>query len=683
MKKVIKHIVYIVSIVAMVSIVSINTSCVKDPDESNLYTFKGKTIYDIICAHSDLSSFRYILERADMDQLMSSYGQYTCFVPTNDAIEEYIDSLYDDTENPLFVHNGMTERSLEGLNDSLCIDIAKFHLSNSYLSTIDMSSGITISTMLTRTITASVDSLGETVLNEKAKIIGKDSVTINGYLHILNKVIPRSNRMMADEMKQHEEYSLFYKALVATTLADSMLVYEKDPNSLGTTQTDDGWWVPTTCKVGFTIFAEPDVVFNKAGITDIETMAAYAKQVYQNCADPSSGWYDYARDNGFEISTGTDYENPWNVLNMFIRYHILKYAIPRNYLIIDRHYYHDVGAECYEYYETMLDKTLMKFWQVSNRLYLNRYQTYNTLTDVPLELGNIHVVEEKGLTLGSSSMDLQPLNGYIIPISGILQYDEKVPKKVLNERMRMDILSCMPEFMTNGIRWMKKAEATALNGGTSVSRARIPSLYSDNIRIYNTTTKLDYNFQDTGDWLLYQGDAFRGNGVYDLAVKLPPVPAGEYELRLCYPSVTDHGSMFQIYLGTSPKIADMQAIDIPMDLRLNFVDAPSIRYTFPLTEEDGGIASDKALKARGFMRGPITYGKTNASNPNARWGDGGAGYNLAMRRIIVKQYFDQKDYWLRVKSVLPDNTSGIFQIDYIEFAPTTVTDNTQYVEDIY
>ncbi len=658
------------------------TGCVKDPDESNLYTFTGETITDYLKNRPEqYSSFTYILERVQMEQLLSSYGQYTCFAPTNDAVAAYVDSLYNDENNVALPHNGMTENSLAGLTDSLCMDIAKFHLSNSYVSTVDMSKGITISMMLSRTISAAIDpTTGSTMLNAASSIISKDNETTNGYVHGIDKVIPRSQRTMAEEMKMHKEYTIFYEALKATGLDEELMQTEKK-GDLGIATQESGWWTPTTCKIGYTIFAETDDVLRENDINSLEDLYQHAIDVYGDCAETDGGWYDWMRRQGIEVSTERDFTNPYNVLNLWCRYHILNAAIPREYLIIDRHYTHELGSECYEYYETLLPKTLMKIWQVQGKLYINRYQTNNTLTNEVEGFGDIHVVEEEGVTLGSGAT-LLPINGYIHPVNGLLEYTAFVPRKVLNERMRFDIMSCIPELMTNELRWMSKAEAQNRNGGKSTSRARLSSKYCDNIRIYNTTTKLDYNFYDTGDYLLYQGDALRGNGVYDLAVKLPPVPSGNYELRICYPSVTDHGGMMQFYLGTSSEIADMQAVDIPIDLRLDFAEAPSIRWTFPRQEEDKGVATDEALKARGFMRGPLTY-DCKGGTINARWGADGDTYHLTMRRIIISQPFEQKDYWLRVKSVLPDNTSGIFQVDYVEFAPTTVTGNTQYSEDMF
>jgi hypothetical protein len=45
--------------------------------------------------------------------------------------------------------------------------------------------------------------------------------------------------------------------------------------------------------------------------------------------------------------------------------------------------------------------------------------------------------------------------------------------------------------------------------------------------------------------------------------------------------------------------------------------------------------------------------------------------------------FEQGEYWLRFKTVLPDNLTTEFHLDYIEFCPENVYNNNQYVEDMY
>ncbi len=198
------------------------SSCNKEPDESNLYTFTGETVETFIQKDSSLTSFNYILSRVGLDRMMASYGQYTCYAPTNEGVALYIDSLYNDSEASI-PHNGMTANSLDGLNDSLCVDIAKFHLTNGLYSIIEMGgSGATINTMLGRPISSKVDSLGRTVLNDVSVIISEDNEVTNGLVHKISRVVPRSSRLLGDTFDRLEGYTIFSEALHKTGLADSL-----------------------------------------------------------------------------------------------------------------------------------------------------------------------------------------------------------------------------------------------------------------------------------------------------------------------------------------------------------------------------------------------------------------------------------------------------------------------------
>ena len=88
-----------------------------------------------------------------------------------------------------------------------------------------------------------------------------------------------------------------------------------------------------------------------------------------------------------------------------------------------------------------------------------------------------------------------------------------------------------------------------------------------------------------------------------------------------------------------------------------------------------GVETDANMHSLGYMRGPLYYTV-------------GVGGSLAranredLRRILAKQTFEQGDYWLRFKTVI-DNSSAQFHLDYIEFCPENVYNNTQYAEDMY
>ena len=281
-------------IMLFLSTAALFTSCKEDIDESNLYTFTGETIEDYLANREDqFGSFNYILKRIGYDKILSAYGMYTCFAPNNEAVAAYLDSLYNDpvnTENP---HNGMTAPGLEGLTDSLCNDIALFHLLPTEVMGVNMSNGMTLSTMLGRDINTSIDSIsGATVVNRYSFITSMDNELENGVLHEISQVLQRSNRLMAGEMEQHLDiFSLFSQALKITGLADSLTAQErKDFDGVSNTY---NFYVPEKSIEGYTIFAETDETLKENGINSVEDLARYANEVYANCAQSGSGWYDF------------------------------------------------------------------------------------------------------------------------------------------------------------------------------------------------------------------------------------------------------------------------------------------------------------------------------------------------------------------------------------------------------
>lgn len=681
-------------IMLFLSTAALFTSCKEDIDESNLYTFTGETIEDYLANREDqFGSFNYILKRIGYDKILSAYGMYTCFAPNNEAVAAYLDSLYNDpvnTENP---HNGMTAPGLEGLTDSLCNDIALFHLLPTEVMGVNMSNGMTLSTMLGRDINTSIDSIsGATVVNRYSFITSMDNELENGVLHEISQVLQRSNRLMAGEMEQHLDiFSLFSQALKITGLADSLTAQErKDFDGVSNTY---NFYVPEKSIEGYTIFAETDETLKENGINSVEDLARYANEVYANCAQSGSGWYDFYRNKGYQVSTGNDYSSPYNALNMFMRYHILKYKVSYDKLV--RSFNEVSKVMLFEYNETMLPYTLLKVVRINGKRYINYYATNSTLTDRIAEQAsaNMQTVVDPGIEVQSDN--IQAFNGYIHPIKGMLVYNSQVPRGVLNERLRFDDTSFLGEMMSNNFRMISDAEVRALNGGKSGSDAalggdyiRCPNGFFKNLVIYNgEATRLYYLSGQSNGWSNYQGDEFNCMGAFDFAFRLPPVPDGTYELRMGYTANGNRG-MLQFYLGRNSSISSMQALDIPLDMR--HVSSSSISsdgttvvpdvvngWSLYTNHEDMGVESDADMRNLGYMRGPLYYtvGKGGSTVARANAQD--------LRRIITRQQFEQGDYWLRFKTVLPNNTGSQFHLDYIELCPENVYNNTQYIEDMY
>ena len=685
----------------------LTVSCIKDIDESNLYTSTDDTVETFLQKDSTLSAFNYILTRSGYSQKMETYGQYTCFAPTNQGVMKYIDSLYNDTE-ALIPHNGMTENSLEGLSDSLCSDISEYHLVSGLYDAITLGSsttGLSVNTFLGRAFTTKTDvNSGNIVLNDVVTITNSGNEVSNGYVHIIDGVIPHSSRLIGETLQRMEEYSIFSEALQRTGLADSLaktdrgITYNMEDGDRLNDDFKTPCWYPTTCQYGFTVFAEPDAVFKAKGINSFDDLVQYANSQYGG----ASAWYDYLNEKGIRVSTGDDYTNRNNALNMFVAYHILGMKMAADQLVFEDNgqkgngnswnYYNYCNDDellygkeggPYDYYETMLPNTMMKIWRPgksSKTLYINRWVQNNTLTDKVGTRGSdaMHPVLNKGVVIERT--DIQALNGYVHPIKDILVYNQDVPNGVLHERMRIDVTTFIPEFINNGIRYKVMKEVEEDNGGNSGSRIAFPLDYFENVKSYTGKNYFRYNVHAA--FRLWQSDSFQGWGQYDLAIKLPHVPtSGTYELRFYY-ACASHMGFVQFFIGESSNIQDMRALDIPLDMRIDGTD-PRIGWTPFYEEEDQGIATDKAMRTRGYMRGPAScYGHPENTTPDMEANnERGDAMGPQLRKILGRVEMKQgQDYWLRMKNATTSDALK-WQFDFIEIVPVDIVDNDKYSED--
>ncbi|MDE6003229.1 MAG: fasciclin domain-containing protein, partial [Prevotella sp.] len=328
--------------------IAVMASCNPEPNEADLYTFTGETIGSFIAKDSTLTAFNYILKTVGYDKMMSAYGHYTCYAPTNDGVIAYCDSLYNDIEATL-PHNGMRkpegatygddaystlepEERLKWLSDSLCLNIARFHLTTTYQNVVAMTGlNVPVTTMLGYNFTCNIDNEGRIVLNNKAVIVNSDNETINGLVHVVDNVIPRFTRFIGDILNRDGRFEIFAQALEVTGWADSLKKYKKEGEFTFVQRVRENYnskiTAPTECKVGFTLFAETDDVIKAAlkreGFTeDFDGLVDYANKVYGNAPQ----WYDYMNENGLTVNTDKNeeaYKQTFNALNMFVAYHIL------------------------------------------------------------------------------------------------------------------------------------------------------------------------------------------------------------------------------------------------------------------------------------------------------------------------------------------------------------------------
>ena len=233
-----------------------------------------------------------------------------------------------------------------------------------------------------------------------------------------------------------------------------------------------------------------------------------------------------------------------------------------------------------------------------------------------------------------------------------------MPNKVLNERLRFDIGSLLPELITNGYRRVMT--------NTSV---HIPSGYFEGLDIGEGSS---YNYLSGygTTWPDFQGDEHNVTGQYDMTLKLPPVPfEGTYEIRWSVPVFPSRG-MAQLYLGTNK--LNLVPIGLPLDLRLS-PSNPSIGWEEDTDDEDHNDENDKAMRNHGYMKPPLHDGITSGGvvTESLRNTTSYTAY-LRLRKIIWTGSIKPTDVlYLRIKSVL-ENTSTQFVMDWMELVPKNV-----------
>lgn len=629
-------------------------SCVEELKTENFYTFTGETITDYVENRESLSMFKGIMERTSepcMANLLDAYGQYTCFVPNNDAIKEYLES------------RGLTDISQLSVGE--CDTIARNHVVKVAYLTTDMPEGtLGRPNMNDRYIQVTVDS-GDIYVNKDAAIILRDEEVENGVVHVLNKVLQHSNAMIVDMLEQDSRISLFNEAVKLTGFDNMLseyidLEFEKvrrdDGMGDGTDRTGQPKYYPNARYLGYTGFIETNEVFAKAGIdtSSIDGLIAYAKSIYEASFPNDIGQYEE-----------DEYTNPKHPLYRFVAYHFLDRKINTDKMTT---YFHIVQNtyDAVDFYETMCTGTIVKVsrgGKTGGQTRLNRRKGKSHGRSYSID--GVPVIEQE-MYDGS--------NGIYYLIDEPLVYSKDVVMDVvLKDRMRFDAATLMPELATNNI--FRNGDGTE-NAGTRGLAYQIPNTmeysYVKNLKVYQDAI-VYYQCPVVGFWCWY-ADEIIAEGSYDFAIKLPPVPSGTYEVRYGYVPMS-HRGVVQVYLEWDNV---SKPCGIPIDLTEDGI-SPKIGWVSDYEgktkkEEEELLKIDKAMHNRGYMKGPETQAESWSKDRLAR------DLSNHLRRIVATEYLENgKDYYIRFRAV--DEEAEEFMFDYLELCPREIYDNPTMQED--
>lgn len=679
MKKLSLNILYLLGIFAFV--IPSMQSCNDEPDGDNFYSFTGQMMSEYLTVNTQYSQFATIVQRAGLMDQLSAYGHYTCFAPTNDAVNAYLAKV---------------GKSMETLTDADCDTLARTHLVNVMYSVSEMGGESSTSVLPTQNmmrrnlqITHDKDENGNSVVvvngNSRVFFEHQDDSVENGIMQPVNAVIENSTLSVPSLIKKNPRVSIYMQALEATKLVEKLEAYKdndydpKDYEEKIQYMTGGSIYEvanpPDQHLYGFTAFLVPDEILkNNYNVTDLRGLYDLACGIYDKMYPDDVNKPEHAFDH---------LTDPINPLYRFMAYHLLDRNVQGyNYLTVRD----DVGvdkslANTTDWYTTMLPYTMIKVerlnvakWQGPNGILGDRYIN-RRYDDTHTERG-VHIqpsVEPEYITDGN--------NGVYFYIDDIIAFNETTRDVVQNCRIRMDFSTIFPEIMSNNIRmngtYTKDDESKYDDSYKYGKNYFFPAGYLKNVTFSDNNTGGHFIYRRPRcNYYSMHGDEMIANGVFDLEFVIPPVPfESDWQIRLGFaPMDASQGAsrgIFQIYFDDVA-----QGIPLNMDERINSTavyGASSFPDYLEIRDNDEKRAEDfKILKNKGYYRGP--YSIFHDANNNVNTGERFAKQPSTVRKVLCTVHIKPgQDHRLRIRNVSTFRAKEKeAMLDYLEFVPKSV-----------
>ena len=664
-------------------------SCDDDPGAGSYYTSKKEYASDFLVNREKFTEFTAIVRRSKMLDLLGTWGSYTVFAPTNEAVDIYLHS------------KGLT--SVDELSQSDCDTITYNHIIEQEFFTTDFNDGTyPVMNMLDRPLTVSCDSdsissPGQIQLaiyiNKTARMIQMDDSVENGVVHTMDRVIGTSNSMVADLLSEDENVSIFSEALEATHLTDSLQKFIDETYSVGSDSidwTNDRLVIHTAQEYDnvaymehryfkYTAFVETNDVYERYGVTDLESLKQLAAQIY----DPK-----YPED-----ADVTDVTDRRNSLNRFISYHLLPFqATYYSLTCVDggnntlAKNFNRTKWDISDWYETMMPYSIMKFSFPSGQaqgLYINRRGVQTRADGRGYKYRGAKVIPASEV-----SVDQTAVNGVYHYIDDIISYGVQpdgtdIQDYVFSERMRIDCSTLSPDFMTSGARghYTKTSYENGKYGtldGTSNANNKQTCLgfkagSAINFSFTDETTHVHVRPRTLSFWS-YQGDEVTVKGRFDLTVKLPPVPEGDWEVRMFTCVGFQSRGIVQYYIDNVPQ-------GIPFDMRPSGTNAKiGWKSDTSLGDEEQIAAFDKEFHNKMWMKGMKSYGSAT-SESGGTMSEPFRNRDNTLRKVIGVFHSDGRtNHYLRLQQKMESENNEL-NFDMIELCPSTVYANPDVAED--
>ena len=684
--------------------VTLLTACHEDIDTSARYVFTERTIASYLDDHAQFSEYVRLLKEQPVSdvskttvyQLMTAYGYYTCFAPTNDAIQLYLDSLVikgiipeaswdafpseraKDSVRAVIVLNSI----LDGTKQQKTYISAEFPKTNQEFE---------INTMADRKISVTyykqdLDSMSIDGICPVSKK-NRDIEAINGFIHQLGYVINPSNETLGSTLHKYAydyESGLSVMAnLIETCGLIDTLTKVRDERYEVLYKTGAfpsfkwqlrGWEIPAPehRKYGFTLFAETDEFWE----------AELGKDRRDITKEDVIAWLEN-KDYYPDAVNDDDYKNENNLLNQFVTYHLLPQRIPVDKLAL---HYNEKGynyklrnasptVPVWAHYVTFGKRRLLRIWESaeSQGPYLNRFPKLNKGRREDYHESEC-TEENQGVELRTDETSgiVKLINAIIYPIHQPIAYTENVRNQLAKQRLRYDAWELQPEAMNNDMRLVSQTDAIWYFSSDPDKQ------YFENATVNSKQTHFMLLSGRDQSWPNYQGDELLAEGVYDITITLPPVPKfGVYEIRMGVSTYSGTRGICQVYWG--PRKDQLVAQGIPVNMQLGGNSQGNmLGWEVDTDDDDYNAEVDKKMRNNGFLKGPEYIVASAGGRETNRMNAG------ATRRIVVRESMSPDvQYYMRFKTVQPDYTTKQLFVDYLEWCPKEVYDNPETPEDIW
>ena len=688
--------VFYTSIVAFFALCMIG--CSEDVDESARYVFKERTIVDYLKEHEEYSEYVKLLYEVPVSEvsettvgnLLSARGHYTVFAPTNEAIQNYLDTLAASVDDSYVSAPSWDAFTDDDKRDS----IKKVIVLNSIIDSGDNG----YSYMVNDFPQENGGEFGYNNLNDKKLSVfysdspdsiyinkyclisprNKDIIVLNGYIHQMERVVAPNNQSASSYLKevirsQKDGFLVMARVIEACGLLDTLNAMRDEVyEDLYNRGFFEGWVCDGTFQIspprhrlyGFTIFSVTDDYWRAQGLnpTDPDLLSHLTQWIQEQ--------HQYAE--GDVFTTDENYPDPKNLLYQWTTYHILPMRVPSDKLVIHNESFTNPTVTAsdvpiIDYFTTFGKRRLIKVYESkrSNGICLNRFPKLDNsrigkgdeiACDPGKEGIRINVDDPKAVLSDIS-------NCCIYPIERPLAYDDATRDNLFGERLRFDIMSMFPETMTNDVRCKRLTHSELNDENFYTFPPHEIYDYCQDMQLGTQSRPRYSNYSGTG---MMFGDELLIYGNYDVTIHFPPVPrTSTYEVRIGYIAQFNRG-IAQFYFGTDPD--RLPVTGIPLDMTRMGENLPG--YESDSEDQDYNAELDKKMRNYGLMKGPLsmTTGRTD---------------ERLMRTIVAKNTITpDKDYYLRMKSVI-DSDERQSVIDFIELCPKEVYDSPNKPEDIW